>query len=888
MFERGSATTAEAPTAKFAALTLTKSFNGYTPRDIDSLFWISVRGGVVALGHHNCWAAGRSLRFIADQIMRPLVIPHLSGGRTTPDDDPRLQALYVRWGIRESDPASDTAAVAALWAAFMTLVEDYRSLRQAASSAPVSSSSLEDWCMAGINEVRSQPVPGSAAVLTWQRCSIVLPTHNEERTIAETTWECVKTMWQLCPNGEVIIVDNASSDRTGSIADDLAANDATVTVIHNRTNLGYGAALRAGLDVARGDLLFFTDSDGQYDIAEIAKVLVAAREKPGSAVLGYRERRNEPLVRRLGALGWALTSRLLVGLSGIRDIDCAFKLFPAQAFRDADVIAQGVSIDVELLAKFQRMGISMVQVPVTHTARRRGNLTGARPEGIIRALPELLQLRCHLSRWHPPASELTTSRIEDQVVESPSFYDPPGKDGEASSPLRRLLDWIKVRSSERVGFSSRLDLAFLTVIMAAAAVLRLAWVQEIPDTPTSDFIGYQARAVEFFHGQYPPDVTFQGLGYPFALGMVYRLIGSTDILVGKLFNLVLSLATVLLCYFIFSRLTQSRFVVYGALAIVGLLPTYVAYTAVLGTEVLFTFLLALAVALQLCRFDARLRYPLLGIVIGAGALTKPYFLVYPVVVALTLWLTKKDLRELLQMAVLCVSFMLATIAPVTYLNYQEFHMFILNTYNGGYNLFENSNSDNTTGAFMPLAKVHISQQFRAELAQHGVQYPNVPVDQRFAPLEPLFSAEAEKWILSHPLQFAKLGVLRVKNTYFAGSWDIRNWAMDGISDQQLQSSIGLRNLQRIASVSIYILSGSGLIYLLLSLGRIGAAVVRRGRKLSYAAVLPALNVAFLGLVVFVTEGQPRYAFPSLFLLAFCVALVSQTVVAAVRNATPAL
>jgi hypothetical protein len=83
------------------------------------------------------------------------------------------------------------------------------------------------------------------------------------------------------------------------------------------------------------------------------------------------------------------------------------------------------------------------------------------------------------------------------------------------------------------------------------------------------------------------------------------------------------------------------------------------------------------------------------------------------------------------------------------------------------------------------------------------------------------------------------------------------------------------------------LSGLGLIYLLLSLGRIGTAVVRRGRKLSYAVVVPALNVGFLGMVVFVTEGQPRYAFPSLFLLAFCVALVSQTVVAAVRNTTPA-
>jgi hypothetical protein len=858
MYEQGSATTAQAPMAKVAALTLAESYNGQTPRDIDSLFWILVRGGVVALGNNNCWAAGRRLRFVADNIMRPLVAPHINRGRVMPEDDLRLRGLYARWRSPEFDPAAyDTTSVAGLRSAYMILVDDYRSLRQAASSPSISSSSLEDWCVAGINAVRSQPAPGSAAVLTWQSCSIVLMAHNQESAIALTAWQCVKTMWQLCPNCEVIIVDNASSDGTGRIADDLAANDATVTVIHSQRNEGYGSALRAGLEAAGGDLLFFTDMDGHYDIADIAKAFAVACERPGSAVLGYRERGGDPLVRRLGALGWTLASRLLVGLSGIRDIDCAFKLFPAQAFRDAGLRARGVSINVELLAKFQRMGMSMAQVPVTQPPRTPGSPTGAEPEGGIRALGELLVLGGHVRRWHPPSS------------------------------LSRLPDWVKVTGDERTGSISWLDLAFLSAVMIVAAVVRLAWALAIPNTPTSDFIGYQARAVEFFQGHYPPDVTFQGLGYPLALGMVYRLVGNTDILVGKLFNLVLSLATVLLCYLIFSRLTRSRLVVYGALAIVALLPTYVAYTAVLGTEVLFTFLLALAVFLQLCRFDARLRYPLLGIVIGAGTLTKPYFLIYPVVVALTLWLTKKDLRELLQMAVLCVTFMLATIAPVTYLNYQEFHTFILNTYNGGYNMFENDNSDNTTGTFLPFANVHISEQFRAMLAQHGVQYPNVPYDQRFAPLEPLFRAEAEKWIVSHPLQFAKLGVLRVQDTYFSGAWDIRTWAMHGITDQQIQSSSVLRNLQRIGSASIYILSGAGLIYLLLALARIAPAVVRRGRKLSYAVVLPALNVLFLGLVVFATEGQPRYGFPSLFLLAFCAALVSQSVLAAMRNKTPA-
>ncbi len=310
----------------------------------------------------------------------------------------------------------------------MAVIEDYRLLRDLRKGVPPFTSDVEEWCMAGIHAVRTQPAPGLRAVLSWHTCSVVLPAFNEQEAIATTALECVKTMWQLCPNCEVIIVDDGSADNTGDIADDLAANDATIVAVHNKPNKGYGGALGAGLEKARGDLLFFMDSDGQFDFTEISKLFVIARDHPGAAVLGYRAHRSDAFMRKLNALGWQFAARMVVGLRGIRDIDCAFKLFPASAFFDAGVIAQGASINVELLVKFQRMGVPIVQLPVTHLPRVSGSPTGAKLHVILRAFGELFRLRRHLGQWLPYRSPTPDSvtlesaqfKVEPMVLKSDS------------------------------------------------------------------------------------------------------------------------------------------------------------------------------------------------------------------------------------------------------------------------------------------------------------------------------------------------------------------------------------------------------------------------------------------------------------------------------------
>lgn len=387
-------------TVKLPALSITRPFNGTTPRDSDGLFWVYVRGGLVALGHVNLWASAQRLRFIVHEIMVPQAKPLLQN-RQTEAEGISIRALYRRWGVDPEPALAASPTASSLWPAYMAVVEDYRMLRDLRRATPAVISELEEWCMAGIQAVRSQPTPGLRAVLSWQTCSVVLPAFNEQDSVAATALDCVKTLWQLCPNCEVIIVDDGSSDETGVIADDLAANDATIVVIHNDKNKGYGGALRAGLEKAQGDLLFFMDSDGQFDFAEISKLFVVARDQPGTAVLGYRARRSDPFMRKLNALGWKVASRTVAGLRGIRDIDCAFKLFPAAAFLAAGVIAEGASINVEMLVKFQRMGIPIVQVPVTHLPRRSGSPTGAKLRVIMRAFRELFHLRRHLRHWQP-------------------------------------------------------------------------------------------------------------------------------------------------------------------------------------------------------------------------------------------------------------------------------------------------------------------------------------------------------------------------------------------------------------------------------------------------------------------------------------------------------
>jgi len=224
--------------------------------------------------------------------------------------------------------------------------------------------------------------------------SAILPAHNEEAAIAGTVHDVLQTLANWMQDFEVIVVDDGSRDHTGPILDKIAAANPHLRVIHHAVNQGYGAALVSGFEASCKDLVFFMDSDGQFDIHDLQHFFPLMAEY--DAVLGYRIKRQDTWMRKLNAWGWKLLVRLCFGVR-VRDVDCAFKLYDGKFFREHRLETRGAMINTEILYKLKRAGYTWMEVGVQHLPRNGGKATGAKPIVILRAFRELFT---YSWKWH--------------------------------------------------------------------------------------------------------------------------------------------------------------------------------------------------------------------------------------------------------------------------------------------------------------------------------------------------------------------------------------------------------------------------------------------------------------------------------------------------------
>jgi len=232
--------------------------------------------------------------------------------------------------------------------------------------------------------------------MTGAGVSAVLPAYNESGAITRTVADLRAVLGRLGRPFEIVVVNDGSTDRTGAIADDLAAHDATVRVVHHPRNQGYGAALRSGFAAARLEWVFLMDADGQFDPAELPTFLDAAIG--ADFVVGYRPARADPGHRALFAGVWARMMTFLLGIK-VRDVDCAFKLMRRSYLAAIPLEAGGAFLSAELLAKAARAGARIVERPVHHLPRRAGRSTGGSPRVLVRAFYELARLGLRVRRF---------------------------------------------------------------------------------------------------------------------------------------------------------------------------------------------------------------------------------------------------------------------------------------------------------------------------------------------------------------------------------------------------------------------------------------------------------------------------------------------------------
>lgn len=234
--------------------------------------------------------------------------------------------------------------------------------------------------------------------MPFESISAVLPAYNEEENIESAVVKLGDALGSLgLRDWEVIVVDDGSVDRTGEIADRLAAKDPNhVRVLRHSPNRGYAEALKTGFANARSQLFFFTDSDLQFDMGEIKHLLPLIEQ--ADIVCGFRIYRFDPLTRLVLSWGFNLLVRILFRI-GVRDIDCAFKLFRREVFDEVTIESKKFFVNAEVLAKARHCGFRLVEIGVRHYPRLAGRST-VRATHILSTLRELAHIWMNIHSKH--------------------------------------------------------------------------------------------------------------------------------------------------------------------------------------------------------------------------------------------------------------------------------------------------------------------------------------------------------------------------------------------------------------------------------------------------------------------------------------------------------
>lgn len=206
------------------------------------------------------------------------------------------------------------------------------------------------------------------------RISVIVPAYNEEATVAQVLESLSKVPLDL----EVIVVDDASTDRTWEILQELRqkAPFNTYRYIHHDFNQGKGAGLRTGFGLVSGDIVTVQDADMEYNPQDLP-ALVSKWEEVGDpkvAIYGCRDLSYQKFTTRWGNRFLTAVTNILYGCH-IHDMETCYKMMPRPLARALPMEGRRFEIEPEITACIVQAGYKILEVPIGYSPRREKKLS---------------------------------------------------------------------------------------------------------------------------------------------------------------------------------------------------------------------------------------------------------------------------------------------------------------------------------------------------------------------------------------------------------------------------------------------------------------------------------------------------------------------------------
>jgi glycosyltransferase involved in cell wall biosynthesis len=215
--------------------------------------------------------------------------------------------------------------------------------------------------------------------------SVIVPAFNEESTIGQVIEKLIRHAPSL---KEIIVVDDASTDRTSSVVENLQAAVPLVKLLRHPHNMGKTAALKTGLAASSGEVVIIQDADLEYDPAEIQDVIQPIVDGVADVVYGSRF-----LVRKAARVLYFshyLANKTLTFFSNLltnvnfSDVETGYKAFRGDIIRDMVITSSGFGFEIEVTAKACKLGCVCFEVPISYYGRTydQGKKIGVR-DGLV-------------------------------------------------------------------------------------------------------------------------------------------------------------------------------------------------------------------------------------------------------------------------------------------------------------------------------------------------------------------------------------------------------------------------------------------------------------------------------------------------------------------------